>query len=361
MTPENRRPQTPLTREINPGIVPIEEGGERPHIVDAPSVQDINTGEIPTLIPDHSGRLVLTDDERSSDEFQQKTDALRAYHQERTTADTASSHTTRNITIGAASLLLVGGAIGGVAALNNQPSNTPPDTEPSAAGSPIAGETQTPAPTNTAESPLASPTNLGPLETAKPTTVPETKKPTVEVMPASLEQYKAMTIDQFAALPKSEQLTYWSWQSRNLDGFAKKLHETTLDSRDKPVLASETNTAQEIAAIQANNIRFIFSIEDNLEREKALTTVLYDGRASDAYPLWMSHLKQIPSNILNIKLLVKNVAATSDVVPVGPRGIENGITFQDTTLSDGSRLTRGFYVPYQDAQTGTQAATWIRQ
>ena len=216
-------------------------------------------------------------------------------------------------------------------------------------------------PTSPVESPLASPTNLGPLETAKPTATAETQKPTVEVMPVSLEKYKAMTAEQFSALPKSEQLTYWSWQSRNIDDFAKRLHETTLDPRDKPVLASETNTAQEIAAIQANNIRFIFSIEDDLEREKALTTVLFDGRASDAYPLWKSHLKQIPSNILNLKLLAKNVAATSDVVSVGPRGIENGITFQDTTLSDGSRLTRGYYVPYQDAQPGTQTSPWIRQ
>ena len=361
MTPENRRPQAPVTKELHPGIVPVDEGGERPHLDDAPSVQDINTGEIPTLLPDHSGKLILTNEERNSDDFQRLTDAQREYHEQRTSTEPNKSHRRRNIAIGTTSLLLVGGATAGIIAANSESSDTPVETKPSATSAPTAGETQTPVATAPVESALASPTNLGPLETPKPTATAETQKPTVEVMPVSLEKYKAMTIDQFAALPKSEQLTYWSWQSRSIDDFAKRLHETTLDPRDKPVLASETNTAQEIAAIQANNIRFIFSIEDDLEREKALTTVLFDGRASDAYPLWKSHLKQIPSNILNLKLLAKNVAATSDVVSVGPRGIENGITFQDTTLSDGSRLTRGYYVPYQDAQTGTQTSTWIRQ
>lgn len=74
MTPENRRPEAPVTKELHPGIVPIEEGGERPHIEDAPSVQDVNTGEIPTFLPNHSGELVLTDEERNSREFQEKTD-----------------------------------------------------------------------------------------------------------------------------------------------------------------------------------------------------------------------------------------------------------------------------------------------
>lgn len=189
MTPENRRPHTPATKELHPGIVPVEEGGERPHLEDAPSIQDINTGEIPTLLPDHSGKLVLTKEERSSDEFQQKTDALRAYHQERSTVDTAPSHTARNITLGAASLLLAGGAIAGVTALNNQPSNTPPETEPSATGGPIAGETQAPAPTNTVESPLASPTNLGPLETAQPT--PSAS----EVAPGALNEFGITTAE----------------------------------------------------------------------------------------------------------------------------------------------------------------------
>lgn len=83
MTPENRQ-QVPVTKELNPGIVPIEEGGERPHTEDAPSIQDVNTGEIPTLLPDHSGQLILTDEERSSEVFQEKTDAQRAYHEQRT-------------------------------------------------------------------------------------------------------------------------------------------------------------------------------------------------------------------------------------------------------------------------------------
>lgn len=83
MTPENR-PQTHITKEVNPGIIPVDEGGERAH-ESAPSVQEIiNTGEIPKLVPEHSGELVLTDEERRSREFQHQTDAQRTYHEQRT-------------------------------------------------------------------------------------------------------------------------------------------------------------------------------------------------------------------------------------------------------------------------------------
>lgn len=277
------------------------------------------------------------------------------------TTNANTSNTARNLGIAAAGLTLAVGAAVGITAANNQSTNTDPNTKPSATSTPVAGETQGSVETKPAESPLATPTNLGPLETVKPTTAPETKKPTTEVMPATLEQYKAMTAEQFAALSKSEQLTYWSWQSRKLDDFAKEWYATTLDPRDKLVAASETNTAQEIAAIQGFKIRFIFSIEDDLEREKALTAVLYKGRGSDSYPFWKDILKQIPSDMLNIELLAKNVTASASVIPVGPKSIENGVTIQDYTHTDGSHPTRNFYVPYTDARTGIQNATWIRQ
>ena len=360
MTPENRRPQAPVTKELHPGIVPVDEGGERPHLDDAPSVQDINTGEIPTLLPDHSGKLILTDEERNSDDFQRLTDAQREYHEQRTSTEPNKSHRRRNIAIGTTSLLLVGGATAGIIAANSESSDTPVETKPSATSAPTAGETQTPVATAPVESALASPTNLGPLETPKPTATTETQKPTVEVMPVSLEKYKAMTAEQFAALPKSEQLTYWSWQSHNMDAFAKELHAATLDPRDKLVAASETNTAQEIETIQGYNIRLIFSIEDELEREKALTSVLYNGKGSRAHAYWMGHLKQIPSDILNLELLAQNVVAPSDYVATGPRGVKNGVTYQDMKSPDGSHTVRHYYMPYADAQTGAQAHTWIR-
>lgn len=152
----------------------------------ASSVQefkDLDTDQIRQVapVPESSGVLILTPAEQPA--FKEKYSALVESHKP------TESHTRRNVTIGAASLLLVGGAIGGVTALNNQPSNTPPETEPSATGSPIAGETQAPAPTNTVESPLASPTNLGPLETAKPT--PSAS----EVAPGTLNEFGITAIE----------------------------------------------------------------------------------------------------------------------------------------------------------------------
>lgn len=59
-------------------------------------------------------------------------------------------------------------AAAGVVVANNQSSGAPHEAQPSATSAPVPGETQAPVETKPAESPLASPTNLGPLETAKP-------------------------------------------------------------------------------------------------------------------------------------------------------------------------------------------------
>lgn len=312
MTPENRRPQAPATKEVNPSIVPVAEGGER-GLDNAPSIQDITDSEIPTLLPNHSGELVLTDEERNSDEFQKKTDALRAYHQERTTVDTAPSHTARNVTIGAASLLLVGGTIGGVAALNNQPSNnTPPETEPSATSGPVAGETQAPAPTNVAESPLASPTNLGPLETEKPTpsATPEVKTT------YTVEQLKAMTPAAYNALPRAERLVL-------IQDMLKDAKDVSLSYGDvykfNPLdVASKDNTAQEIM----NQIKYTIQLPllqkespfadekgiDKLSAQKAMSAAFYDV-SGEVTPLFtnMENKIQKTSTILEVTDKYSNV------------------------------------------------------
>ena len=159
--------------------LPLTEG--------TPSIQefnDLDTGELGQVLPapETSGALTLEDNER--DDFQRKLAAQREYNEQRASKATESqSHTGRNIGIAATSLVLAAGATAGVVIANSQPQATSPNTQPSATGAPVPGETQAPAATKTPESPLASPTNLGPLETAKPT------PSKVETAPGALNEF----------------------------------------------------------------------------------------------------------------------------------------------------------------------------
>lgn len=171
---------------------------ELPHTEGTPSIQefnDLDTGQLEQVIPapETSGALTLEDNER--DDFQRKLTAQREYHEQRASRAT-ESHTGRNIAIGATTLLLAGGTVAGVVIANNQPSNTSPEANPSATGAPVPGETQAPAETKPAESPLASPTNLGPLETTKPT--PSSS----ETAPGSLNEF-GITATEYAAIKES--------------------------------------------------------------------------------------------------------------------------------------------------------------
>ncbi|WP_437770632.1 hypothetical protein [Arthrobacter sp. KNU40] len=169
-----------------------------------------------------------------------------------------------------------------------------------------------------------------------------------------------MTTDEFAKLPKQEQLTYWSWQSRDLSAFADEYYSVTKDPRDKLPGTSLKNTPQEIDTIMGFNISFIFSIEDEAERKKALLTVLRNGINSDAYPIWNHYLQDIPGGTLKIPLFSKNVVKRANVVAVGPLQTYAGQPSQTIESVDGQGRATCYYETYTDAQTGKETHTWIR-
>lgn len=212
MTPENRRPQAPLSKEIHPGIIPVEEGGERPHLEDAPSVQDINTGEIPTLLPDHSGKLILTDEERSSKEFQEKTD----YYKQRTaenetgwlpTDNEALTNSTDQTRHGKGKMFAI---LGGTAAAavtaaslfllpkgESTDNNNPTPTQPVATGEVTPGQTQ------------ETPGNKVDV-TKRPQSIVEQglfNELSLEQQ-AEIRQLDAMPTEEFYKLPMATQLKY---------------------------------------------------------------------------------------------------------------------------------------------------------
>lgn len=254
---------------------------ELPHIEGTPSVQEfqgLDTSELEQVMPapETSGALTFEDSER--DDFQRKLAAQREYHEQKN-SKTTESHTGRNIAIGATSLLLVGGTVAGVVALNNQPSRTPLKAEPSVAGTVVPGETQAPAATKSAESPLASPTNLGPLETAKPT--PESKTSNY-----SVEQLKAMSVEQYNKLPMSDRINL---VKDRLD-YAQKVPQFFLEGDlykyDPLEVASPSNTPDSImqqilyemqmASSQKMTAKPEDGTPDKMAAQKALSAAFYN-------------------------------------------------------------------------------------
>lgn len=173
----------------------------------------------------------------------------------------------------------LGLAAAGVAIANNQSSDTPHEARPSATSAPAPGETQAPVETKPAESPLASPTNLGPLETAKPSTSPE-----IETR-YSVAELKAMSVEQFNELPRNERMVLIHHMLEKAQEVSLYYGEDTYKYNPLEV-ASEKNTAQEIvkqlqfeahmifhqgASEQADDTRL-----DKVAAQKALSGMLYE-------------------------------------------------------------------------------------
>lgn len=249
MTPENRHPQTPATKEVNPGIIPVEEGGERPHAIDAPSVQDVNTGEIPALIPEHSGELILTDEERRSKEFQNKTD----YYKQ--SVDTAPKKR-RALLLGgaaAAAVALAAGLFAG-AKSNENTGNTPAPTQPVATAPAATAEatpikTETPATTGSSE---YDPATAAPLETAYSGELFDNLSAEQQ---AKIKTYADMPLETFRTLPVEEQLVFGQFILDNITPAFKYNLESNgaqyKEYADEVVAPSKDNTGQEISDINS--------------------------------------------------------------------------------------------------------------
>lgn len=259
--------------------LPLTEG--------TPSIQefnDLDTGELGQVLPapETSGALTLEDNER--DDFQRKLAAQREYNEQRASKATESqSHTGRNIGIAATSLVLAAGAAAGVAIVNSQPQASP-NTQPSATGAPVPGETQAPAVTKTPESPLASPTNLGPLETAKPTA--ETKTGNF-----SVEQLKAMSVDQYNKLPQSDRLPLVKHQLEeaqkvllidygNDDLYKNDPLETASLSNTPDQIMKQIVFEMQLAGMQGKTNDIEDGTPDKIAAQKALSAAFYNVDSS---------------------------------------------------------------------------------
>lgn len=204
------RPEQPFVKdttapEVHPQDLPDHIEPASPDIFDNTSMlQAKREGSLKSYVPEYPDPEAI--------------DPAGANFIERTKKpEVTTSHTGRNIGIAATSLVLAAGAAAGVVAVNSQP-HTSPNTQPSATGTPTTGETQVPAATKTPESPLASPTNLGPLETA-PVVEDVSKRPRSVVehglfnklspeQQAEISKLNDMPTTEFYKLPMATQLKY---------------------------------------------------------------------------------------------------------------------------------------------------------
>ncbi len=255
--PENNFPSTPIQEAIVPhsnengvGIeVPVEEFKSESTGKTIPLDRAIGkgytkfpTGEI-ALTPEGDRFITVNDPELTdtgSDPQSQETnnDIADTTETTPTTVESTPSHPGRSVAIGAATLLLAGGAVTGVVLANNQPSNTPPEANPSATGAPVPGETQAPTARPSSEvSPSADPSNITPLETASPTT-PEVRSN------YTAEQLKALSVEDYNKLPRADRLVL-------IEHMLKEAREVSLSYGEvyeyNPLdVAAKDNTAQDI-------------------------------------------------------------------------------------------------------------------
>ena len=99
-----------------------------------------------------------------------------------------------------------------------------------------------------------------------------------------IEKYQAMSVAEFSALPKSEQLIFaYALLQRDLPNFIQKWQSISHNPRDvMPPAASLDNTIDQVIANIGWQNRFAFSLADN-DRTKYMQAIYHDGDQSPLY------------------------------------------------------------------------------
>lgn len=159
----------------------------------------------------------------------------------------------------------------------------------------------------------------------------------------SVQVYIDMTPDQFATLPKVEQLklvAYYMQGSDELGGlieFARNYFEVSGDPRDAlPEIIGAENTADEIASVMGYTKRFVFALEGD-ERQKVLYAVLQRGTSSPSYSILYSASLELPDTSERIARIMAGTASLSAVTATDSTAMiqdETG-TYKEVTFQNG--------------------------
>jgi len=184
--------------------------------------------------------------------------------------------------------------------------------------------------------------------------------PENEPLPAELEKYKTMPIEEFTVLPKSEQALYASWLLRHLDTFVGE-YENQLGNRfdaatEKLVSKSTQNTAQEaLASAQwIQRVARSFDSEDakklavagiwNPQQNPELSNLIAQAEVAEVPPRAMAEGNMIP-----IVPITESSELISDI---------DGSYHYEITAADGAVDGSVYYAEYTDYK-GEPIGIWM--
>ena len=236
---------------------------------------------------------------------------------------------------GAAAVVLVGGAIFGIKAAGDASAhNEPPKKDPKATSEPVASST--------------------PEATSTPDTsanqTPD-RVPKLGTLPESMQQYKAMSLDDFNSQPEDVRLQYWAAMFGGMDNirdFANDAYRVSQDKRDiLPATISKDNTPAEIMTVTALGERLSFALSGD-DRQKAAMAILEHSRGSNRWDILDAALKADPEGMTGGDVAYENLVTNADVISAtepatlpGTDQIYRDITFNGTNGQP--TTTRVFY------------------
>jgi len=134
--------------------------------------------------------------------------------------------------------------------------------------------------------PIDTATTSGP-ETPFVTPSPEqtpAPNPEIEAIPENLIQYKEMSVESFSALPKAEQILYFSWLTKDLDQFIVDWKTQRPDTKDAYTgTSSLDDSPREIVAATDWMKKISVSMKDPNDGQKAMIASLWNGVNSESF------------------------------------------------------------------------------
>ena len=140
-------------------------------------------------------------------------------------------------------------------------------------------------PSNGAGPQIANSGAPSPGEASAAPTPTATTQPVIEKLPTSLEKYRDMTVEQFAAIPRPEQALYLSWLIKDMPAFItawKNQRNTETDVYEPP---SETNSPQIAVADEIWLKRMVLSFSAS-DANKAMLASVTGGITDRIYLRW---------------------------------------------------------------------------
>jgi hypothetical protein len=259
------------------------------------------------------------------------------------------------------------------------------------------GGNKTPEPTETSTSqPTPTPTETTPTPT--PTT-PETTAPTGPAVSENLVDpnyqlpderkqellsYDKLSIEEFDALPKSEQLAWMHFRSGmngggNIYEYAADYYNITKDAPPShavydsnldiyPESVNPDNSFQEIMTIQTYNTRQIVRMKPGDMRDKVLLATRYSGLAQNFFILKSFYedaapVKHYPNAIDNIGNNHKYGNPDIDLIGAMERDTVLGdiprVSGRAATPEGGEVSFNIYYIEFENPFTGETIGTWI--